>query len=189
MSTIFILGIIIFSCSSLYFYLTEKKEFNSALLVSFITVISYTVMLQGNFAQNDLYWTRWIAYGISCPFLAFEISKRLMLNQGKSYFVMALTNVVMVAGALASVSEGWYKIFFFLLSTDAFILTLMQYYRAKHTNMKTIMPYIVLGWCVFPLVFIFSNEGMVSLLSVPAAAALYLGLDIFTKIIFYLDKK
>jgi bacteriorhodopsin len=189
MSTIFILGIFIFSCSSLYFYLTEKKDFNSAFLVSFITVISYTVMLQGNFAQNDLYWTRWIAYGISCPLLAFEISKRLTLPQAKTFFVTALTGLVMITGAFASVSEGWYKIFFFLLSTDAFILVLNEFYKVKSPAIKSITPYIVFGWCVFPIVFIFSNEGMVSLLSVPVAAAIYLGLDIFTKIIFYLARK
>ena len=97
-----------------------KEGFNSAFLVSFITLISYIVMLQGNFATNDLYWTRWFVYGISCPLLCFEISKRLGLNLTKTIFNVFLTFIVMMTGALSSVSNGNYKLAFFALSIVAF---------------------------------------------------------------------
>lgn len=80
MAAALILGIIIFTISSIYFIIKPKKPFNSAFLVSFVTLISYIVMLQGSFVEFDLYWTRWLFYGISCPLLAFEISKRVGLD-------------------------------------------------------------------------------------------------------------
>ena len=187
MSTILSLGIITFIISSIYFIIKPKSGFNSAFLVSFITLISYIVMLQGNFVTNDLYWTRWLVYGISCPLLCFEISKRLGLDLTKTIFNVFLTFVVMVTGALSSFSVGNFKLAFFALSTIAFAKLISDFYNTKSKELSTISPYIIVGWCVFPIVFTFSNEGVVQLLSAQNAAIVYLGLDIFTKIIFYIQ--
>lgn len=185
MSTILLLGIITFILSSAYFTIKPKQGFNSAFLVSFVTLISYIVMLQGKFATNDIYWTRWLVYGISCPLLAFEISKRVGIDLNKSIFNVFLTAIVMITGALASASAGDYKIGFFVLSTIAFVKLIWSFYNTKSDVLKTLTPYII-GWCVFPIVFIFSNEGVNNLIAVQNAAAIYLVLDIFTKIVFYI---
>jgi bacteriorhodopsin len=185
MSTILLLGIVTFVLSSIYFTIKPKQVFNSAFLVSFITLISYIVMLQGKFSVNDIYWTRWIGYGISCPLLAFEISKRVGLDLNHKIFNVFLTAIVMVTGALASNSIGDYKIAFFGLSCIAFAKLMWSFYQTKSESLKTLTPYII-GWCVFPIVFIFTNEGVNNLISVQNAAAIYLILDIITKIVFYI---
>jgi bacteriorhodopsin len=185
MSTILILGIVTFVLSSIYFTIKPKQGFNSAFLVSFVTLISYIVMLQGRFSVNDIYWTRWLVYGISCPLLAFEISKRVGLDLDNKIFNVFLTAIVMVTGALASTSAGDYKIAFFALSCIAFAKLMWSFFQTKSEALKTLTPYII-GWCVFPLVFIFTNEGTYNLISVQNAAAIYLILDIITKIVFYI---
>lgn len=189
MSTILLIGTIVFSLSSFYFIIRPKKDFNSAFLVSFITLISYLVMLEGAFVTGNLYWTRWLFYGISCPLLAFEISKRINVDLPGRVFNIFLTIITMVTGTLSSVSTGTYKIAFFAVSTIAFIALLNEFYKTKSKEITAVTPFIVLGWCVFPVVFILSNEGIVNLISVPTAAGIYLALDMFTKIIFYLGHK
>jgi bacteriorhodopsin len=184
MSTVLLLGIITFVLSSIYFAIKPKQGFNSAFLVSFITLISYIVMLQGKFSVNDIYWTRWIGYGISCPLLAFEISKRVGLDLNNKIFNVFLTAIVMITGALASTSAGDYKVTFFVLSCIAFAKLMRSFYQTKSDALKTLTPYII-GWFIFPLVFIFTNEGLNNLITVQNAAAIYLALDIFTKVVFY----
>jgi bacteriorhodopsin len=185
MSTILLLGIVTFVLSSIYFTIKPKQVFNSAFLVSFITLISYIIMLQGKFSVNDIYWTRWIGYGISCPLLAFEISKRVGLDLNNKIFNVFLTAIVMVTGALASTNSGDYKIAFFVLSCIAFAKLLWSFYSTKSEALKTLTPYII-GWCVFSIVFIFTNEGVNNLISVQNAAVIYLILDVFTKVVFYI---
>jgi bacteriorhodopsin len=187
MSSVLTIGIIIFLLSSIYFTITPKPGFNSAFLVSFITLISYIVMLQGKFSINDIYWTRWIGYGISCPLLAFEISKRVGLDLNNNIFNVFLTAIVMVTGALASTNSGDYKIAFFVLSCITFAKLIWSFYNTKSEALKTLTPYII-GWCVFPIVFIFTNEGVNNLIAVQNAAAIYLALDIITKIVFYIHQ-
>jgi bacteriorhodopsin len=186
MSNILISGLIIFSISSFYFLIKPKENFNSSFLVSFITLISYLIMLQGNFVTNDLYWTRWLFYGISCPLLAFEISKRLGLETPKTVYNLFLTIITMITGAFASISTGNYKLSFFLISSVAFLLLVTEYFKTRSETLKSIMPYIIFGWSVFPIVFMFSNEGIVNLISLEISAIVYLALDIFTKIVFYI---
>ena len=186
MSLILILGIVVFSIASIYFTLKPKKEFNSAFIVSFVTLISYIIMLQGNFAANDLYWTRWLFYGISCPLLCYEISKKIELPTPKTIFNLFLTFITMITGSLASISLGGYKLAFFGLSCFAFASLVFNFYKTKSRKLMTITPYIAFGWLIFPIVFIFSNEGIFNIIPLPLAAAIYLGLDIFTKIIFYI---
>ena len=186
MSTILTLGIITFIISSIYFILNPKKDFNSAFLVSFITLFSYFIMLDGNFVTGGLYWTRWIFYGVSCPLLAYEISKKIGLELPQRIFNIFLTVITMLTGAAASFASGNYKMAFFALSTFAFVYLLVQFYNTKSKALKTLTPYIAFGWCIFPTIFLFSNEGFFNIISIEIAASIYLALDIFTKIIFYI---
>lgn len=188
MSAILTSGIILFTISSIYFIFKPKSGFNSAFFVSFITLISYLIMLEGSFVTNNLYWTRWIGYGISCSLLVYEISKRVGLDIYKQISNIFLTVIVMFTGAFSSVSVNEYKWAFFAISSIAFAKLLYQIYNTKSKNLGSLTPYILFGWCVFPVVFLFSNEGL-NLISLEISAAIYLFLDLFTKIIFYLRKK
>lgn len=188
MSTILTLGIFLFTISSIYFILKPKTGFNSAFLVSFITLISYLIMLEGSFVTNNLYWTRWIGYGISCSLLVYEISKRVGLDINKQISNIFLTVIVMFTGALSSVSLNEYKWAFFAISSFAFGKLLYEIYSSKSKNLPLLNPYILFGWCVFPVVFLLSNEGL-NLITVETSAIIYLVLDLFTKIVFYLSKK
>jgi len=46
--TAFAVGMALFAASATYFLFAHKKDFNSAFLVSFITIISYTLMMEGS---------------------------------------------------------------------------------------------------------------------------------------------
>jgi bacteriorhodopsin len=189
MTSVLTLGIIVFAISSIIFMIKPKEVFNSPFLVSFVTLISYIIMIQGNYVVDDKYWTRWVFYGISCPLLAYEMSKQAGLETPKRIFSIFLTAIVMFTGALASISIGDYKLIFFGLSTIAFAYMLYELYRTKAEILKMFSWYIVLGWCLFPLVFVFSNEGFMNIISLQSAATIYLIADIFTKIIFYIQLK
>jgi len=47
---VFLVGVLIFAISSVYFWLVGRRKggLNAAFLVSFITLISYVIMWQGN---------------------------------------------------------------------------------------------------------------------------------------------
>ena len=203
MSTILIAGIVIFAISSAYFWLFNKKEFNSAFFVSFITLISYVIMYQGMFVIGDganitwtgwafdgvvIYWTRWAMYGISCLLLTYEIARQLKLNHKDLYTVLALTPIVMFTGALSSVYAGNPKWVMFGLSSIAFALIGSIYFKAKSPELNRIKLYFLAGWTVFPIVFLLSPEGF-GVIGTIISAAIYLALDLFTKIFFYLHRQ
>ena len=83
MNFLLALGSLIFLISSVYFLFFFKKKLNSAFFVSFITLISYLVMLEGSFITSGLLWTRWIGYAFSCSLLIYVISKKLNLPYSK----------------------------------------------------------------------------------------------------------
>ena len=91
-----------------------------------------------------------------------------------------------MVGCLKDAAQGNYKLAFFGLSTFAFGYLLVQFYNTKSKALETLTPYIVFGWCAFPIIFLLSNEGFFNVISLEVAALIYLVLDIFTKIIFYI---
>lgn len=190
-SIIFLLGIAIFIVASVYFLLAHKKDFNSAFLVSFITIISYVLMFEGSVATASLggeaiFVTRWIFYGLSCTLLMYEIGKLLELSLQKIIFLLYLTIIVMLTGAGAAYFNGIMMISLFAISSITYILLIYPLLTSKSDNRKAVAKYIILGWTGFPLVFIFAPDGY-GLLSAGVAVALYLLLDVFTKVVFYLD--
>ena len=193
---LFILGFIIFSISSVYFYFTQKKEsgFNTAFLVSFVTIASYTLMWQGNFvaesaAGQPIFWTRWLFYAISCSLLMLEIAKvKGITGAGKVAQLVFLNVIVMGTGTLAAVSTGLGRWIFFALSSIAYVIQISSV--LKSSKAKWVNTYIFLGWTGFPVVFLLAATGF-GLIGPAIAMGLYLILDIYTKIVFnmQLNKK
>lgn len=187
---ILLVGAGIFTLSSLYFLFQGKKGLNSSLLVSITTLISYVVMIEGGYLTGSTddaqHWTRWAFYGLSCCLLALEISKQLGFDLQKTAKNMFLTVTVMFGGVLASVFEGEFKWALFAIACFAFGIFVYDIFMSKSKNLPSITPYIVFGWCIFPIVFLLSQEGF-SIISGVISVGIYLLLDIFTKIVFYLQ--
>ena len=193
-NTIFIIGFVIFSISSIYFYFSNKKnsKLNTAFLVSFVTLASYTLMWQGNLVGESaggqpIYWTRWLFYAISCSLLMLEIaSAKGMSDSAKVTELIFLNVIVMGTGTLAAVSSGLARWIFFVLSSIAYILQISSVLKLKKANW--INTYIFLGWTGFPIVFLLAPTGL-AVFGSAIAMGLYLLLDIYTKIIFNIQLK
>jgi len=188
---VFMAGIAVFALSSSYFLWVYKKDFNSAFLVSFITIVSYTLMLEGSLATvgaggETVYPTRWLFYGLSCTLLMYEIARFLGVSLRETIFLLYLTAIVMVTGAAASYYEGWYMLGFFVLSTVAYVRLVYPLLMTQTPHGSVIARYIWLGWTGFPIVFLLAPDGY-GVLTALTAAVLYLGLDIFTKVLFYFE--
>ena len=184
-------GLAIFAISSTYFYFAQKKVFNSAFLVSFITVISYTIMLEGSFSvvpwtDEGIYYTRWLFYSLSCTLLMYEIGRILGKSWQETVFLLYLTAIVMVTGALSSFYTGMYMLSFFVISSIAYLLLIYPLLTADAPHRWAVGKYIIFGWTGFPVAFILAPEGY-GLIAGGTAMALYLLFDVFTKIIFYID--
>jgi len=179
------IGSIIFLATSVYFLYNSKKRFNSAFFVSFITLISYLIMLEGSFIVSELLWTRWIGYAISCSLLIFVIAKRIGLDHFKQVTVIFLNIIVMVTGALSSVNTDEFKILFFVIGAVAYCILLYEIFKSNSKKLKPLTPFILYGWSAFPIVFIISNEGL-NIISSSISILIYLFLDVITKVVFYL---
>lgn len=189
METILFLGIGIFSLSSLYFLVTEKKPFNTAFFVSFITIISYVLMLEGSLTEvawttESIYYSRWFFYGLSCTLLAYVIAQALGKSLAETVQLLYLTAIVMVTGGLGALFTGSWMLAFFALGTIAYIMMIYPILTSTAPAKKVIAPYILLGWTVFPMVFLLAPEGY-GLITNVVAGSIYLALDVLTKIIFY----
>ena len=188
---VFAVGVVLFAATATYFLWAYKKAFNSAFLVSFITIISYTLMLEGSLVSagaggGEVYVTRWLFYGLSCNLLMFEIARFLKKSQSETIFLMFLTVLVMGVGGAAAYYEGWYKIGFFVLSSFAYILLVYPLVTSASPHRNAVAKYLLLGWTGFPVAFLLAPDGF-GIITAATAAILYLLLDIFTKIIFYFD--
>jgi bacteriorhodopsin len=195
-TTIFIIGFVIFALSSAYFFVTKSKPgaLNSAFLVSFVTLASYTLMWQGSFVVQSpdaqpIYWTRWLFYAISCSLLMLEIARvKGITSKGKIAELIFLNVIVMGTGTLAAVSSGLGKWIFFLLSSIAYMIQILPLLKVNTEKSKWVNTTILLGWTGFPVVFFLAPTGF-GLFGSAIAMGLYLVLDIYTKIIFNLQLK
>jgi len=195
-NTIFLIGMAVFAASSIYFFLNRKQSggMNTAFLVSFVTLASYTLMWQGSFVAESvsgqpIYWTRWLFYAISCSLLMLEISRIKGITSASSVTELIFLNVVVMGtGVLASVSSGVTKWIFFILSSIAYIIQISAVLKVKGKQAEWVNTYIYLGWTGFPVVFLLAPTG-ISLFGSVIAMGLYLVLDVYTKIIFNLKLK
>jgi sensory rhodopsin len=192
LNIVLLVGMLSFAGSSAYFYVVGRKGgFNSAFLVSFITLISYVLMWQGNLtvvteAGQPIFWTRWIFYALSCTLLMVEIA-RLKEIQGESLVqLLYLTAIVMVTGFLAARDVTSVRWIHFVISSVAYILLVIKVLSVKDSGSKWVSSYIFFGWTVFPIVFLIAPTGL-GLIGAAVTNLLYLLLDIFTKIVFYVQ--
>ncbi len=192
---VLLISIIIFAGSSLLFlFLTATKKrpaYSYALIVSVINLISSMVMFDGQLAGlsaagEPLFYTRWIGYMASCTLLMYTISKSVKLAPKYLTRLMYLTAITMLTGALASVATGGMMIGYFLIGGLTYLIMIALVQGKGERGLGWIQKYIYYGWTAFPLVFLLSPEGF-GTIGVTLAAALYLGLDVFTKIFFYLE--
>ena len=190
LNIVFLAGIAIFALSSAYFYWTgrDKRGFNTAFLVSFVTLISYVLMWQGDLTVvtadgEPIYWSRWLFYGLSCTLLMLEIAQVKGIQGGRRVQLLYLTAIVMGTGYLAARDLTAIKWVHFAISSVAYVLLVMQILSVRTAGSGWVHSYIFAGWTVFPFVFLLAPTGF-GLIGAAAANAVYLLLDIFTKIAF-----
>lgn len=194
-NTIFIAGMVIFALASIYFFFAKKNDgINSAFLVSFVTLGSYVLMWEGSYVAESaggepIFWTRWLFYALSCSLLMLEISRvKGITSPSKVAELIFLNVLVMTGGFFASISLGFAKWMFFILASIAYLIQIAPLLKVKKTESNWINTYIYFGWSVFPIVFFLAPTG-IEVFGAAIAMALYLILDIFTKIAFNLQLK
>jgi sensory rhodopsin len=192
-NTIFIVGMIVFALSSIYFFFTKKNSgINSAFLVSFVTLASYVLMWDGTYIGESvggqpIFWTRWLFYALSCSLLMLEIAKvKGITSPSKVGELIFLNVLVMTGGFFAAITFGITKWLFFILSSIAYIIQVMSILKIKEEKSNWVNAYIYFGWSIFPLVFILAPTG-IEVFGAAIAMGLYLILDIYTKIMFGLQ--
>ncbi|MFW5702674.1 MAG: bacteriorhodopsin [Candidatus Dojkabacteria bacterium] len=207
--TVFLIGAGLFTISSIAFYSyytldkasdkskAQLREFNTPMLVSLVTLVSYIVMYIGDYVVEmngeTIYYTRWFFYAFSCALLMYEISKKLGFNAEKRANSIYLTVVVMLVGMLTAITTGAYQWLFFTISSFAFIAVAFEIFSARPKGLiksnkeeiKQIRIYVGFFWFLFPVVFLISPT-MFALVPVAIAQGLYLILDLITKILFYI---
>lgn len=190
---IFLVGLGLFSLAATYFLIAYRhKAFNSAFLVSFITIISYLLMYEGSFATvgvggDAVYATRWLFYALSCTLLMYEIGRILEIPYKERIFHLYLTAIVMTTGAAAAYYVDLVLMLaFFVVSTIAYLLLIYPLLTATSPHRLAVAKYIVFGWTGFPVAFLLAPDGF-GLIGAAAAAGAYLAFDLFTKVVFYLD--
>jgi len=190
LNLVFVAGLVIFAASSLYFYATAKNKngFNTAFLVSFITLISYVLMWQGNFtvttqAGEPIYWTRWLFYGLSCTLLMYEIAQLKGMQGQRLAQLLYLTAIVMFTGFLAARDLSVVRWVHFAISSVAYVLLVSNILSVSTAASGWVNSYIFFGWTVFPIVFALAPTGL-GLIGAALANLAYLLLDVYTKILF-----
>jgi sensory rhodopsin len=192
LNQVFLVGLAIFALSSTYFYFEGKKKgLNSAFLVSFITLISYVLMWQGDLtvvteAGQPIFWTRWLFYALSCTLLMVKIAKLKGIQGGGLVELLYLTAIVMFTGFLAARDLSAVRWVHFIISCVAYIFLIIKVLAGKVAESQWVNSYIFFGWTVFPIVFLLAPTGL-GLIGAGLANLLYLVLDFYTKIIFYIQ--
>ena len=188
LNLVFLAGILIFAILSAYFAFRSRGGLNSAFLISFITLISYVLMWQGDLtvvtaAGQPIFWTRWLFYILSCTLLIVEIARLKQIQGGRMVQMLYLTAIVMFTGFLAARDLTAVRWAHFAISSVAYILLVIQILAVKTPGSQWVRNYIFFGWTVFPIIFLLAPTG-VGLIGAAVANLLYLLLDIYTKIVF-----
>ena len=193
LNVVFTAGMLVFAVSSAYFYLTAKSRnaLNTAFLVSFVTLVSYVLMWQGDLtvttqAGEPIFWTRWLFYGVSCTLLMYEIAQLNKIDGQRLVQLLYLTVIVMFTGALAARDLTAVRWIHFVISSVAYVLLVGNVLSVRTEESRWVTSYIYFGWTVFPVVFALAPTGL-GLIGAAVANLLYLVLDIYTKIVFNLQ--
>ncbi|MDA0207988.1 MAG: bacteriorhodopsin [bacterium] len=189
--TIFLLSLILMGLSTLFFFVLRNAttHYRSALAVTSATTVASLVLFSGAVWIGDLSPFRWLFYIVSCSVLMMTIMKVLSVKKENKTPILILNGLVMLTGAIASFfrQNEDMMLAFFVLGGVFFLMQLMLLAEnnAKKSTSKMVWTYILAGWCAFPLVFVLSPEAF-SIIDAAIAAILYLALDIFTKVGFYI---
>ena len=190
LNIVFLAGLLVFAVSSVYFYFVGRRKtgLNTAFLVSFITLISYVLMWQGNLtvvtnAGQPIFWTRWLFYGLSCTLLTVEIAQLKGIQGERMVQWLYLTAITMGAGFLAARDLTAIRWIHIAISSVAYLLLAGQTLSVNASKATWVRNYILFGWTVFPIVFLLAPTGL-GLIGATVANLLYLLLDIYTKIAF-----
>ena len=190
---VFIAGVVVFALSSLYFYLKHGSSgrTNSAMLVSVITLVSYCLYAAGvgsvELANGDTaYTTRWAGYVLSCTLLMWTIAEHIGLELRHKLELGYLTGITMLTGVFATLASGIWTTVLFVIGGFTYVAMMRIVWTGDRRKLGPIKKYIYFGWSVFPLVFILSPVGLGVVTPLIAAAA-YLVLDIYSKIVFDLE--
>lgn len=190
-TTIMQIGALLFAAASLYFLLSgkEKPGFSTEFFISFITTTSYSLMSLGiatvtTTGGQTIYWSRWLFYMVACSLLMYDTAKVLKIPDNEYVWMALLTWLTMFNGFLSSyvtTSEKW---IFYILSSLAFIGLLYKVMNGENNpDFKSLKPFVLVGWTLFPVVFLLAPTGF-GVINTAAAEAGYLLLDFATKIVF-----
>ena len=194
-SQIFILGFVLMLIFSLWFLIQKNKKptYSFAFLVTSTTALSYLLLFDGTFVNISqfnvpVYYTRWLFYALSCSLLMLTIAKFIKAKKENIIPIVLLNTLVMLTGAIAAILISPMKWIIFILGSLFFIAQILFLFEGVKNSKKSkiIKYYIFFGWALFPVIFIFAPEGL-SMIDNYTAALLYLLLDFFTKIVFYLN--
>ena len=188
---IFQLGATIFGISSFIFLTLGKKKifFDTEFFISFITAISYAVMSLGIATTESIdgqmiYWSRWLFYICACSLLVYDIARILSISNNQYPKLALLTGLTMFNGFLASLITTQSRWIFFIFSSISFICLLYLIFQGKNNpEFKFIKFFILIGWSLFPLVFLLAPTGF-GILQTFTSVSLYLILDLITKLFF-----
>lgn len=188
---VFQLGAIVFGFSSFIFLFIGRKKtlFDTEFFISFFTAISYVLMSLGLATNTSLngqviYWSRWLFYLVACPLLIYDIAMILKISKEEYTKLALLTGLTMFNGFLASyilTSSRW---IFFIFSSIAYVCLLFMVFKGKDdTKFKSLKPFVLVGWSLFPVVFILAPTGL-GLLVTSTTETFYFVLDLITKLFF-----
>ena len=190
-TTIMQAGAVLFAVASIYFLIPikEKPEFSTEFFISFITTTSYALMSTGiatTTAPNGqtIYWSRWLFYMIACSLLMYDTAKALKIPDNEYPWMLLLTWLTMFNGFLSSYITTSSRWIFYILSSLAFLGLLYKVVQGEdNPRFKSLKTFVLVGWTLFPVVFILAPTGL-SLINTVSAETGYLLLDFATKIVF-----
>lgn len=134
-------------------------------------------------AGELIFWSRWLFYGATCTLLIAKIAKLNGTKGEKLVELLYLTVIVMFTGFLAARDLSAIRWIYFIISSVAYVLLVIQILPVKVKEAQWVTPYSLFGWTVFPIVFFLEPTGL-GLIGAALANLLYLVLDIYTKIVF-----
>jgi sensory rhodopsin len=188
---VFQMGGIIFAVASIMFLFAgmKKPHTMTEFFISFITTTSYAIMSLGIATTTSaggavIYWSRWLFYMAACSLLMFDTAHALSIGLDEYPKMAIFTGLTMFNGFLASYIVTDWRWIFFALSSAAYLGLLSFVIRGKvNPQFRALKPFVVIGWTLFPVVFLLAPTG-VGILDTVVAEASYLLLDITTKIIY-----
>ncbi len=181
----------IFALASLYFLFAgkTKPDFSTEFFISLITTTSYGLMSRGiattvSAGGQTVYWSRWLFYMVACSLLMYDTAKVLGIPDGDYPKMALLTWLTMFNGFLSSYIVTASRWMFFVISSAAYIGLLYVVMQGKdNPGFKSLKQFVLIGWTLFPAVFLIAPTG-IGVLQTWVAEACYLLLDVATKIVF-----